>query len=328
MNGEKTQLLASEAYAKQRKQRNPGFAIWLAVFSLPLILVGIGLLIFTGVTLAGVALLVLTLLLLVVGVGLLIAAGVSLVSSTVRVERRHFAVTGHPHLVVHNEAGSIHVNAGSAGNTVTVKTKLHTSRFGKAKASSWVCYEQSVDGDEIRAEVDRVCAPGTTLPQPIDFEILVPGHADLDLLTGIGDIRVTGISGQLSLRSEIGSIAVRAGLLTGNSVLKTSLGSINFHEAIDPSGTYQFATETGSVQVILPDDSAFELDASTQFGSITTVVPGMTLASRTNCEVHGDAGMPPRSSLILSSITGSVRVCEESDVAVPSWHEHERASYS
>ena len=318
MNSEKTQLLASEADAAQRKQRNPAFAILLAVFSLPLILGGLGLLIFTGVTLAGVGLLVLTLLLLVVGVGLLIAAGVSLVSSTVRVERRHFAVADHPHLVVHNEAGSIQVHAGSAGNTVTVKTKRHTRRVGKAAAESWVCYAQSAEGNEIRAEVDRVFAPDTSLPQPIDFEILVPGHADLELLTGAGDIWVAGISGQLSLRCEIGSIAVRGGLLTGNSVLKTSLGSVNFHGALDPSGTYQFATETGAVQVILPDDSAFELDASTQFGRITTVVPGMTMAYRTNCEVHGDAGMPPRSSLTLSSITGSVSVFEESDAYVPS----------
>jgi len=322
MNSEKTQLLASEAYAEQRKQRNPGVAILLAVFSIPLILGGIGLLIFTGVTLAGVALLVLTLLLLVVGVSLLIAAGVSLVSSTVRVEKRHFSVTGHPLLVVHNEAGSIHVNAGSDGHTVTVKTKLHTSRFGKAADDSWVCYEQSVEGNEIRAEVDRVFAPGTNHPQPIDFEIMVPGNADLELLTGVGDIWVTGISGQLSLRGDIGSISVRGGLLTGNSVLKTSLGSVNFHGAIDPSGTYQFATETGFVYVMLPDDSAFELDASTQFGSITTVVPGMTMAYRTNCEVHGDAGSPPRSSLTLSSITGSVSVCEESDGYVPSWNEN------
>jgi len=110
--------------------------------------------------------------------------GVCLVSPTVRVARRYFAVTGHPHLVIQNEAGSIHVHAGGDGHMVTVKTKRHSRRVGKAGASSWVCYEQSVDGNEIRAEVDRVCAPGINLPQAIDFELLVPDHADLDLLTG------------------------------------------------------------------------------------------------------------------------------------------------
>lgn len=322
MNVEKTQFLSREAYTEQRKQRHPGLAVLFAGFSLPLILGGIGLLIFTGATTAGIALLVFTLLLLIVGVGLLSAAGVYLVRSTVRLERRHFSVIGHLYLVVHNETGSIHVHAGGDGHTVTVKTTLHTRRFGKAADASWVCYEQSVEGNEIRAEVDRVYAAGTNFPQRIDFELIVPGDADLELLTGVGDIWVTGISGQLSLRSEIGSIAVRAGLLAGNSVLKTSLGSVNFHEAIDPSGMYRFATETGAVQVILPDDSAFELDASTQFGRITTVVPGMRMAYRTNREVHGDAGLPPRSSLTLSSITGSVSVFEESDAFIPSGNEN------
>jgi hypothetical protein len=104
--------------------------------------------------------------------------------------------------------------------------------------------------------------------------------------------------------------------------LKTGLGSINFHQGIDPYGTYQFITETGSVTVILPDDTAFELDASSNLGVITTVVPGMVMAYRTNCEVHGDAGVPPRSSLTLSSITGSVSVFEESDSSVSGWHEN------
>jgi hypothetical protein len=322
MNVQETQLLDSEGHVEKRKRRNSWFAILLALLSIPLIIVGIGLLIFAGVTIAGVALLVLTILLLVVGVGLLIAAGVYVVISTVRVETRHFSVTGHPQIVVHNEVGTIHVNAGSDASTVTFKTKLPTRRFGRAAHTSWVCYEQSVEGNQIRAEVDRVLTSGINFPQPIDFDIKVPGTTDLELLTSVGDIWVTGISGQLSLISDTGSMYVERGLLTGHSMLKTSLGSVNFHAGIDPYGTYQFATETGSVTVILPDDTAFELDASTNVGTITTVVPGMAMAYRTNCEVHGDAGVPPRSSLTLSSITGSVSVFEESDGYVPSWKEN------
>jgi hypothetical protein len=185
-----------------------------------------------------------------------------------------------------------------------------------------VDYEQSVEGNEILAEVDRVLTPGINLPQPINFDITVPGNSDLELMTSGGDIGVTGISGQLSLMSDSGSMYVQHGLLTGNSMLKTSFGSINFHEGIDPYGTYQFATENGSIHAILPDDTPFELDASTDVGAITTVVPGMAMAYRTNCEVHGDADVPPRSSLRLSSATGSVSVFEESDSYVPSWNEN------
>jgi hypothetical protein len=88
------------------------------------------------------------------------------------------------------------------------------------------------------------------------------------------------------------------------------------------SGSFQFATETGSVYVILPDDTPFELDASTKFGNITTVVPDMKMAYRTSSEVHGDAGIPPRASLKLNSITGSVSVFEESDGHIPNWDEN------
>jgi hypothetical protein len=321
MNVQETQILASEGFVEKHKRRSSWFAILLALLSISLIIVGIGLLIFVGVTLAGVALLILTILLLVVGVGLL-TAGAYFVMSTLRIETRLFSVTGHPYILVHNEIGTIHVKAGSDANTVTFRTKLHTRRFGKAARTNWVCYEQSVEGNEIRAEVERVLTPGINLPQSLDFALTVPANTDLELLTSVGDIWVTGISGQLSLMSDTGSIYVKRGLLTGHSMLKTSLGSVNFHERIDPYGTYQFATETGSVTVILPDDTAFELDASSNLGTITTVVPGMAMAYRTNCEVHGDAGVPPRSSLTLSSIAGSVSVFEESDGYVPSWNEN------
>jgi hypothetical protein len=321
MNVQETQIFNSKEQIEKRKRGNSWFAMLFALLSIPLIILGIGLLIFAGITLAGVALLILTILLLVVGFGFLITAGVYLINSTERIETRHFSVNEQPHIVVNNEIGTIHVKANSKSNTVTFQTKRHSKRFGKAPNESWVSYEQLKEGNEIRADVERVFSPGTSIPQSIDFNITLPHNADLELHTDVGDIWVIGINGQLSLQCDIGSIYIKQGILTGNSVLKTNLGSVNFHEAIDPSGSYQLATETGSVYVILPDDTPFELDASTQFGNITTVVPDMKMAYRTNSEVHGDAGIPPRASLKLSSITGSVSVFEESDGHIPQWDE-------
>jgi hypothetical protein len=320
MNIQETQILKSEEQIEKRRG-NLWFAKLFTLLSIPLIITGIGLLIFTSITLAGLALLILTILLLVVGFSLLITAGVYLVNSTERVETRHFSVDEHPHIVVNNEIGTIRIKANSKSNAVTFQTKRHRKRFGKTANASWVSYEQLKQGNEIRADVERVYSPGTSLPQSIDFNITLPHNADLELQTDVGDIWVTGINGQLSLQCDIGSIYVKQGMLFGNSVLKTNLGSVNFHEAIDPTGSYQLATETGSVYVILPDDTPFELDANTQFGNITTVVPDMKMAYRSSNEVHGDAGIPPRASLKLSSITGSVNVFEESDGYIPQWDE-------
>jgi len=321
MNIQETQILDGEEQISKRKRGNSWFAMLFAMLSIPLIIIGIGLLIFAGITLAGVALLILTILVLVVGFSLLVIAGIYLVNSTERVETRHFTVNEHPHIVVNNEVGTIHVKAKNDENTVTFQTKRHSRRIGKAPNESWVSYEQSKEANEIRADVERVSMPGANLPQNIDFNISVPHTADLELNTNVGDIHVIGINGQVSLQSEIGSIYVKEGRLTGNSVLNTNLGSVNFYEAIDPYSSCYFATKTGSIHVILPDDTPFELDASTHFGNITTVVPDMKMAYRTSNEVHGDAGVAPRSSLKLSSVTGSVSVFEESDGHIPNWVE-------
>ena len=322
MNVQEKQILYREGQVEQSRRRYSWFALLLALLSIPLIILGLGILIFAGAAIAGAMLLGLTILLLVVGTALLIAAGVYFVLSTVRVETRHFSVSGHPRIVVNNEIGTIHVNAGSEANTVTVQTKQHSRRFLKRGKTSWVSYEQSEDNNEISAEVERLFEPGINLPQAIDFNLKVPSNADLELSTSAGDIWVTGIRGQLSLKSATGSMYIRRGQLTGNSVLKSSLGSINFHGAIDPFGAYQFETETGSVNVTLPDDTAFELDASAHVGSVTTVVPGMKMVYRTNNEVHGDAGLPPRASMRLRSSIGSVSVYEESDSYSPKWLEN------
>ena len=324
----KIQETYQEGPVQYHRRRNPWFAILLALMSIPLIIGGIGLLVFAGITIAGVTFLVLTILLLVVGTSLLIAAGVYFAVSTVHVETRRFSVNERPWIVVNNEVGTFHVNAGSDANIVTIQTKYYTRRFRRRTPKNRVRYEQVKEGNEIKARVDRVLIPGLNLPQDIDFDITVPGHADLELTTGAGDIWVTGISGQLTLRSDAGSIYVKRGLLNGNSLLQTDLGSINLHEAIDSTGTYELATGAGSVNVILPGEAAFELNASTSLGSITTKVPGMAMDYSTNRELHGTLGSPPRASLTLRSDAGSVNVYEESVGHYPDWKEKKGTSFS
>ena len=320
MNVQETQRTFSKEQREKNRRGNSWFAMLFGLLSIPLILIGIGLIIFASITLAGIAFLILTIVLLVAGFSLLVTAGIYLINSTERVESRRFMMDEHPHVVVNNELGTIHINASKDAHTVTFQTKRQSKRLIKASNESWVGYEHSKDENEIRADVERVYSPESNLPKSIDFTIIAPRLTDLELHTNVGDIRVNGISGEKCLQCDIGSIYVKEGMLSANSTLKAKLGSVNFHAAIDPSGSYQFATETGSVHVILPDDTPFELDASTQFGNITTVVPDMKMAYRTSSEVHGDAGKPPRASLKLSSITGSVSVFEESDGHIPDWN--------
>ena len=86
MNVQETQIFNSEEQIEKPRRGNTWFAMLFALLSIPLIIIGIGLLVFASITIAGVVLLILTILLLVLGFSLLITAGVYLVNSTERVE--------------------------------------------------------------------------------------------------------------------------------------------------------------------------------------------------------------------------------------------------
>jgi hypothetical protein len=122
------------------------------------------------------------------------------------------------------------------------------------------------------------------------------------------DIRVTGISGQMHLGSESGSILVQQGILRGTSWLRTNAGAIHYHEAIDPYGTYTFVSTIGSITVILPSDASFHLDARTDTGTITTDFPGVMVTHRTNNAVHRTVGKPPYAKVKLRSAGGSIQL--------------------
>src|SRR5215469_4717334 len=74
------------------------------------------------------------------------------------------------------------------------------------------------------------------------------------------------VSGQVVLTSNTGSVQASGGTLSGNSQLITNTGSITFSGSLSQMGTYQFQTNTGSVDVTIPGTSVFHVDASTDTG--------------------------------------------------------------
>jgi DUF4097 and DUF4098 domain-containing protein YvlB len=118
----------------------------------------------------------------------------------------------------------------------------------------------------------------------------------------------------MSLVSNTGSITVRDGLLQANSSLTTNTGSVTFQGTIEREGSYQFLTDTGSVNVTVPSEAAFQVDANTTTGSITTAFPGV-IVTRQNfmgSEAHGDVGGLPRATVTMRTTTGSINLQEGS----------------
>ena len=221
---------------------------------------------------------------------------------------QHYTVSANPTIVLNNDTGSIHVRAGASNSDVTIQATRHTSWWGNGNDVN-VTYNQDREGNTVTVNVER---PGNGSPfgSSVDFDLTVPSAAVLQLKTNTGSIDVSGVSGQLVLTSNTGSVQAGGGTLSGNSQLLTNTGSVTFSGSLSQTGTYQFQTNTGSVNVTIPGTSVFHVNASTDTGSINTNFPGVAVVHRqfTGADAHSDVGAAPQATITLTTNTGSINL--------------------
>jgi hypothetical protein len=224
------------------------------------------------------------------------------------VATRNFTVSANPTLVLNNDTGSIHVRVANSVNQVTIQATKH-SNFGSNLNDVNVSYTQNTEGNTINVNVIRQNGFNLFTSTSVDFDITVPNTAELQLKTNTGSIDVTGVSGQMVLTSNTGSITAIGGTVSGNTGLITNTGSITFNGSINQTGNYRFETNTGSVNVTMPGGSAFHVNASTDTGSINTNFPGVTVQHQgMGANVSGDVGSSPQATVSLRTNTGSINL--------------------
>ncbi|HJT59717.1 MAG TPA: hypothetical protein VJ761_24625 [Ktedonobacteraceae bacterium] len=227
-------------------------------------------------------------------------------------ETRHFAVSANPTLIINNDTGSLHVRAGSSASDVTIQATRHSGLWGNANDIT-VSYAQDTEGNTITVNVGRTSGSNIFTTSSVDFDVAVPSSTTLQLKTNTGSIDVSGISGQMVLTSNTGSITANNGAASGNTQLITNTGSVTFNGSIASSGTYQFQTNTGSVNVALPGDSNFHVEASTDTGTISTNFSGVNVHPRqfTGVDAQGVVGNAPGATVTLRTNTGSINLYHE-----------------
>ena len=145
----------------------------------------------------------------------------------------------------------------------------------------------------------------------VDFDVAVPGNVDLDLHTSVGDIDVINVRGQLHAQNNTGSISVAQTTLMGSGSLETNTGSITFNGAIATHANYHLESNVGQVDVTLPANSAFHIDAVTGLGSISNDFPAVHVVNKFphGSEAHGSVGgNNPSVMLSLQTDTGSIGI--------------------
>jgi len=94
--------------------------------------------------------------------------------------------------------------------------------------------------------------------------------------------------------------------------LQSNTGAITFDRSIAPGANYQASTDTGSVDVTLPANSSFHVDATTNTGSIDSDFSGVQVRDHdfSGSDAHGDVGNGAGTTMTLKTNTGSIDLHE------------------
>ncbi len=213
-------------------------------------------------------------------------------------------------VVVNDNTGTIHTFHITGGSTSDKVTFTATGDGNAGGESSAYC-KLSPDGKTLTITGDSIKATS------VDFDLTMPKTSKpttLNLTTRSGDIAIVGINGSMQLKSDSGSIEVTTSTLSGDSLLQTNSGSLAFNGTFDPGAEYQFVTSRGGIDVALPSDAAFQLDAQNGLGMIATDFPDIQVIryGLFDIEAQGVVGNPPgnstRAHLIMKSSLGVINL--------------------
>jgi hypothetical protein len=221
------------------------------------------------------------------------------------IETHTYTVSAQPTLVINNDTGSITIQRGSTNSAITISAIKYLRAFGIGSPPT-IRYNQN--GNTVTATVHSNDSFSGLGSNNVDFAVTIPANANLQVHTDTGLVTVNGISGIMSLTTNTGSINATQVTLSGHSMLTGTGGSIVFAGSIEPGGLYQFVTGTGSLNVTLPGNSSFQLEARTNTGSLNNnfVSVNVQHANTIGYEARGNVGASATARVILKTNTGSI----------------------
>jgi hypothetical protein len=202
-----------------------------------------------------------------------------------------FAVQGTPTLVINNDAGAIHITSGSNGSVAATATKY--SSDGNTSDMT-VTFSQSGNTIYMTGRLPQQQSSG--VEKHIDFDITAPATTNVQANTRAGLVQMQGISGQMAVEADAAAIEMQQGTLQGHSTFQTTAGAITFQGALDPSSSDNFGSTAGSIDLTLPSNASFELNATTTLGMISN-------------EFGSDVvGSPPYAQVAIKTVVGQIAI--------------------
>lgn len=233
-----------------------------------------------------------------------------------------FDTSASPRVVVENFNGKIEVNAGPTH-------KVTAQVFKRAEGDTQAEAEAELKKIEVTIQQQdstiRVMAKQTDLLSTnyasASIQLIVPAKSRLDLHTSNDDILVSGVSGNVRLVTTNGDLKINGGqgqlqLQTNNGEIRveakkaiinaeTANGNVIFKGTLADS-EQSFVTDNGSIEITLPANTDFRLNAETHNGRVLTDFP-ISESGPGRAEVlKGTVGENPTISITAESSNGSI----------------------
>lgn len=244
---------------------------------------------------------------------------------------RHFAVGSYPLLSVRQISGEVLVRAWN-------QPEIRVLAFVKG---SHVVADATQQGSRVEV-VSEIVGPHEESKEVVNYEIYVPGQAEVQVHAHEGLVRVENVRGDVSvetrtarveLKEVAGHIDVRtaAGPLVADhcsgrmevrsasgdlSFLQPSLakltaytmnGDIAYEGDFQPGGMYSLSNHVGTIELRVPKQASFDLSASSIQGQVIADVPTMPITKLPNAW-QPSTGSPRRVTGRYNSGDASVQV--------------------
>jgi hypothetical protein len=189
---------------------------------------------------------------------------------------RSYQVTGDiSALSVRNPVGAIEVTAGPGPVQIT-----ETIRYTNGKPDTG----HATDGGTLR--LTNGC-PGHRHLCQVDYRVRMPAATSLDVDGSVGLVKLTRLGGDVSVTTMAGDVEA-SGLTSAHTTVRGNAGHISLRYASAPV-LVDVTNDAGAIEVHVPKESSYLVDAHTDAGKTTVSVPQDPASSR-RISAHNDAG--------------------------------------